>query len=210
VSDFWSRRRAAVASEARAEVQADEATARAEREAALAEKTDDELLAELDLPDPDSVEDTETLKAFWGEAVPQRLKTRAMRRLWRLNPVLANLDGLIDYGEDFTDAATVVENLQTTYQVGKGMLAHVEALAAKAQAEAEAAARAAAETDGETDAVADDAPVEAVEPPAEDVEPPVVAAASTHAPLPEIAPDHPLPPQAPRRMSFRFETGETA
>ena len=43
----------------------------------------------------------------------------ALRRLWKVNPVLANVDGLVEYGEDFTDSATVVENLQTTYQVGK-------------------------------------------------------------------------------------------
>jgi hypothetical protein len=45
------------------------------------------------------------------------------------------LDGLLDYGEDFTDAALVVENLQTTYKVGKGMMAHVEEMARQAEAE---------------------------------------------------------------------------
>jgi len=64
-------------------------------------------------------------------ALPQRLKQRALRQLWKLNPALANLDGLIDYGEDFTDSATVIDDLQTTYQVGKGMLRHIEAMAAK-------------------------------------------------------------------------------
>ena len=52
--------------------------------------------------------------------------------------MLANLDGLIEYGEDYTDKATVIENLQTTYQVGKGMLEHVMKLA-EAEKEAEAA-----------------------------------------------------------------------
>jgi hypothetical protein len=47
-----------------------------------------------------------------------------------LNPVLANVDGLVDYGQDFTDNAMVVEGLQTAYQVGKGMLSHLEKLAA--------------------------------------------------------------------------------
>ena len=50
-----------------------------------------------------------------------------------MNPTLANLDGLIDYGEDYTDAATVIENMQTAYEVGKGMLAHVEELARQAE-----------------------------------------------------------------------------
>ncbi|MGR3502593.1 DUF3306 domain-containing protein [Pseudaestuariivita sp.] len=128
---FWERRKAAVAAEEAAVVA--EAKA-AELEAIEAEKSDEELLEELGLPDPDTLEDEGDFKAFMGDAVPQRLKTRALRKLWRLNPVLANVDGLVDYGEDFTDAATVVENLQTAYQVGKGMLAHVEELARQSEA----------------------------------------------------------------------------
>ena len=70
-----------------------------------------------------------------AKAVPDRIRRRALRRLWLSNPALANLDGLLDYGEDFTDSATVVENIQTAYQVGKGMLKHVEELARQAEAE---------------------------------------------------------------------------
>jgi hypothetical protein len=57
-----------------------------------------------------------------------------MRRLWRLNPVLAVLDGLNDYDGDYTNAATDAPGVKTSYQVGKGLLRHVEALA-KAQAD---------------------------------------------------------------------------
>ncbi len=46
--------------------------------------------------------------------------------LWRSNPTLANLDGLIDYGDDYTNAATVVPNLKTLYRVGKGMFTDEE------------------------------------------------------------------------------------
>ncbi|WP_375258007.1 DUF3306 domain-containing protein [Citreimonas sp.] len=119
---FWARRRAAVESESRAEAEARRAEEAAAEEARLAERSDDEILAELGLPDPDEMERTDQVQALLREAVPQRLKTRALRRLWRLNPVLANVDGLVDYGGDFTDAATVVENLQTAYQVGRGMM----------------------------------------------------------------------------------------
>ncbi|MEM9643173.1 MAG: DUF3306 domain-containing protein, partial [Pseudomonadota bacterium] len=87
------------------------------------------------LPRPEALETAQAVREFLDAAVPQRLKTRALRRLWRLNPVFANIDGLVDYGEDFTDGATVIENLQTAYQVGKGMLKHVEALAAQAEDE---------------------------------------------------------------------------
>ena len=125
-ADFWSRRRAAVR-------QAEE-RARAERvlredagkAAALEERTDREILEELGLPDPDGLGEGADFKPFLRTVVPERIRRRALRRLWSLNPVLANLDGLVEYGEDFTDAATVVDGLQTAYQVGKGMLRHLE------------------------------------------------------------------------------------
>lgn len=131
--DFWSRRRAAVAAEAKAQKAALMAADTAEAEAQLEARDDDDILAELGLPQPEALESAEAAREFLNAAVPQRLKTRALRRLWRLNPVLANIDGLVDYGEDFTDGATVIENLQTAYQVGKGMLKHMEALAAQAE-----------------------------------------------------------------------------
>ncbi len=131
--DFWSRRKAAVAEEARAGAEAERQARAAEERKALEERPDEDVLAELDLPDPDSMKQGDDFSAFMSEAVPERLRRRALRRLWRSNPLLANLDNLVDYGEDYTDAALVVENLQTAYQVGKGMLKHLEALAEAAE-----------------------------------------------------------------------------
>lgn len=157
------------------------------------------MLEELGLPEPETLDDSESLKAFLDETVPARLKTRALRRLWRVNPVLANLDGLIDYGEDYTDAATVVENLQTAYQVGKGMLSHIEEMARQAEAKALAQEQ------------EDDAP--------EDVEPePDVAVALDDAPEPEpfedtedTAEDIEVAelPANRRRMAFSFDEQRT-
>ena len=132
--DFWSRRRAQVAAEDQARTRAVEAEA---READLAERTDAELCEDLGLPDPDTMQTGDDFSAFMSRAVPDRLRRRALRRLWRSNPVLANVDGLVDYGGDFTDSATVIENLQTAYQVGRGMTAHIEELARQAEAEAQ-------------------------------------------------------------------------
>jgi len=151
--NFWSRRKAQVEAEEFAEAEAAEATRRAAMQVEQAEKSDEELLEELGLPDPDGLKDGDDFTGFMGQAVPDRLRRRALRVLWRSNPVFANVDGLVDYGEDFTDAATVIENLQTTYQVGKGLQKHVEemdrqAVVAAAEAEAEEA---------EADAVADGA-----------------------------------------------------
>ena len=137
-ADFWSRRKARVAAEDAAEERAAAERAEAEREATLADKSDAEICEELGLPDPDTLEAGDDFQAFMAKAVPERLRRRALRRLWLSNPALANLDGMVDYGEDFTDSACVIEGMQTAYQVGKGMLAHVQEMARQAEAAAEA------------------------------------------------------------------------
>ena len=52
--------------------------------------------------------------------LPDRLKQLALRRLWKAVPIYGEVSELVEYGEDFTDAATVVDGLQTAYIVGKG------------------------------------------------------------------------------------------
>lgn len=176
--DFWSRRRAGV----EAEEQALEARVAEAEVAKLEERPDAEILTELDLPEPEALDSPEAVRDFLKAELPQRLKTRALRRLWRLNPMLANLDGLVDYGEDYTDAATVVENLQTVYQVGKGMVtAFLE--------------------DDEEDASAEDIPAHEIED--DEEEAPLIAQAEP-APLPEPDSEPPAMPQ--RRMRFAFDT----
>ncbi len=130
---FWSSRKAAVVAEAKTEAQASIAQQEADARAALEEKTDAEILEELNLPNPDQMGEGDDFSVFMKTIVPEHLRRRALRRLWSSNPVLANLDQLVDYGEDFTDSAVVVENLQTTYQVGKGMLKHIEEMARQAE-----------------------------------------------------------------------------
>lgn len=209
--DFWSRRRAAVAEENRAEARAIEAKAEADTQAALEEKSDAEILEELELPDPETLELGDDVTGFMARTVPERIRRRALRRLWRLNPVLANVDGLVDYGEDYTDAALVIEGLQTTYQVGKGMLAHVEEMARQAEAEAEAEAEAAAEAEAEAGteaesppeeiATADDDPQGAEE--AHAASPPAPAQDDTGDAAPASTT---FVAERPRRMRFAFET----
>ncbi|MEO9779162.1 MAG: DUF3306 domain-containing protein [Sedimentitalea sp.] len=182
--DFWSRRRAAVEAEAGAEAEAEIEAKRA----ALEAREDAEVLQELNLPDPDTLCADDNISAFMDQLVPDRLRRRALRRFWRLNPVLANVDGLVDYGEDYTDSATVVENLQTAYQVGKGMLSHIEAMAA--------------ETESETPAPMDE--------PEEEIN--VAALAEEAAPAADTGkeavpigdPDEPVTQPTPHRMRFDF------
>ena len=131
--DFWARRKAKVEAETLAEQAAVEQIVLAEQHAVLEEKTDAELLEELDLPDPSTLVMGDDFSVFMSKTVPDRIRRRALRTLWRSNPVLANVDMLVDYGEDFTDAAMAVENIQTAYQVGKGMLKHVQEMARQAE-----------------------------------------------------------------------------
>lgn len=183
--DFWSRRKAAVQAEAHAEQEALTAQEIAAQQAELEDKTDAEILAELDLPDPDLLQAGDDVSGFMAKAVPDRLRRRALRRLWRLNPVLANVDGLVDYGEDYTDAACVVENLQTAYQVGKGMLRHIEALAEHKDTE--------------------EHPVEAEAEPATETPEPEAELAPPVEVADVIQPDEDERPPTPRRMKFEFE-----
>ena len=129
-ADRWSRlKREAKAEPEVQEADAAQLPAEAEMEAPEDDqRSDEEIIEELGLPDPDTLKTGDDFRAFMAKAVPARIRNRALRKLWISNPVLANLDELLDYGEDFTDAATVVENLQTAYQVGKGFVDRVTAL----------------------------------------------------------------------------------
>ncbi|WP_238368416.1 DUF3306 domain-containing protein [Mesobacterium pallidum] len=185
----WTARKAAVAKEAQAEEaarrEAEEAEARALQEA----RPDDELLAEAGLPDPDRVDSAEMIQAFLRSEVPQRLKNRALRSMWRSNPVLACVDGLNDYDDDYTTAAEMGDAVRTSYVVGKGIFHDLQQMV-EGLGETEGAAEVAAsdepvEVAGDTpDAIADPEPQ------------PVLAATDAPDPI----------PAASRRMRFRFDT----
>ena len=86
-------------------------------------KSDEEILSILELPEPDTLKLGDTVEKFMDGRVPERIRARALRAFWKTNPLLANIDGLDEYCDDYTDAAMVVENLQTIYEVGKGYAA---------------------------------------------------------------------------------------
>lgn len=125
VQSAWSRRKAAVVAEAVAEERAAEEAVIAEKHESLAEKTDVEILEELGLPDPDKMARGDDFKAFLKKTVPEHLRKRALRTLWRSNPVLACVDGLNDYDDDYLTGSFGQGPISTTYQVGKGMLSHL-------------------------------------------------------------------------------------
>ncbi|MCG6904492.1 MAG: DUF3306 domain-containing protein [Rhodobacter sp.] len=119
--DRWSeRKRAAAAEQAEQPAPVDAAPVVADPA-----QTEEEILEQLGLPDPDTLGEGDDFTAYLKTGIPEFLRKRALRRLWRTNPVLANVDGLVEYGEDYTDAAMVPAVVSTLYQVGKGMLRKV-------------------------------------------------------------------------------------
>lgn len=135
----WSRRKA----EAREGVLPEE---EARSDAASAEPAEEPVDIEA-LPDPETMSAESDFSVFMRDGVPEDLRRVALRRLWRLDPVLANVDGLVDYGEDFTDAGTVIEGMKTAYRVGKGLLTDAEHADKKGPAQAEEENRTAAAED---------------------------------------------------------------
>lgn len=145
-STFWGRRRAAVKAEEEAAA-ARQAPEEIVEEQLSPEKSDADILAELGLPDPDTMDKGDDFAAFMMQAVPEHIRKRALRKLWRSNPVLACVDGLNDYDDDYLTGSYGNASIKTSYQVGKGLLKHVlelaeqEAETAKQDAESKACAK---------------------------------------------------------------------
>ena len=84
--------------------------------------SDEELRAKYGAEDPEVIEDEDKLDSLLQGQFPDRIRQMALRRMWRLNPLFRFADEMVEYGENYTDAATVIDGMQTAYQVGKGYL----------------------------------------------------------------------------------------
>src|SRR5438105_4356319 len=105
---------------------------RADREKALRHDLAPPAPATVDSPEPaiDPLADLpalETLtkdsgfRAFMRPGVPEELRNQALRKLWGSDPVYANLDGLLEYGEDFAAPFRMAGVVATVYRVLEGM-----------------------------------------------------------------------------------------
>ncbi len=83
------------------------------------------ILERLGLPVPESLKPGDDFTGFMADGVPEFLRRRALRVLWRSNPVLANLDGLNDYDDDFNSAELTQKVIATGYQVGRGFIREI-------------------------------------------------------------------------------------
>lgn len=141
----WSRRKQA-AREGMADPEPEQAAVPAENAEPSVETTppaDESAYADIDF---DALDYASDYTRFMAKDVPEVVQRRALRALWRSDPILANIDGLNDYDDDFTDAARAVANLVTSYKPGQGYRTDEEMAALEADEKAEAEARAQAET----------------------------------------------------------------
>ena len=79
------------------------------------------MLTEADLPSIDGLTAQSDYTVFLKNNVPEALRKAALRKLWVSDPVLANLDGLNDYDDDYT-IVTAMTMDDTSYKIGRGML----------------------------------------------------------------------------------------
>jgi len=136
---------------------ADHQAAESDEDAAL---SDAELLEKYELPDPAEIEEEAGLDKFFDGKTPERLRQMALRRLWRINPFFGFVDEMVEYGEDYTDAATVIEGMQTAYQAGKGYLQKVLSPEEEAAEQEKLAAEEAPSAENDENATDSDKPTE--------------------------------------------------
>ena len=133
----WSRRKRGEAPDLAEPQTPEPGTAKAViPEAEYEDQGDPEVIERL--PDIDGMDDASDFTVFLQAGVPEALRRRALRKLWGVNPVLANLDGLNDYDEDYTQLHTLGRGMKTLYKVGKGFVSDdSEAPAAEAPPQSE-------------------------------------------------------------------------
>ena len=93
-----------------------------------------------DLPTIESLGRDSDYTAFMRQGVPEALRRQALRKLWRSDPLLANLDGLNDYDENFAAyfEEAISKTVKTAYRVGKGFVGDDDAVPPEAEEIAEA------------------------------------------------------------------------
>jgi hypothetical protein len=79
-----------------------------------------------ELPPIETLDFSSDYTAFLAKNVPEALRRAALRKLWVSDPVLANLDGLNDYDEDFNVIDQAITLAQSSYRPGLGYLDEAE------------------------------------------------------------------------------------
>jgi len=73
-----------------------------------------------ELPSIDGLDAQSDYTVFMRKNVPEAIRRAALRKLWTSDPVLANLDGLNNYDEDYNVIDQAITLAQTSYRPGLG------------------------------------------------------------------------------------------
>jgi hypothetical protein len=85
-------------------------------------------VAPEDLPAIESLDASSDFSVFMRPEVPEHLRTQALRKLWRSDPIFSKLDGLLEYGEDYSIPSWPKGAIRTAYQIGRGFVNELEKL----------------------------------------------------------------------------------
>jgi len=102
------------------------------------EETRAAWIAQLENVDLETLNYKDDFTVFLRSWVPQALRNRALKRLWRTSDVFEVLDGLNDYDEDYSVVPAAVGSIKSDWKVGRGF-ATEKPQAPEKIAEAEAA-----------------------------------------------------------------------
>jgi len=69
-----------------------------------------------DLPALETLTKDSDFRAFMRPGVPEELRNQALRKLWGSDPVYANLDGLLEYGEESLEGLGQLPVYEMQYQ----------------------------------------------------------------------------------------------
>lgn len=90
------------------------------------ELTEEEQAAVADLPPVESLTKESDFTPFLQAGVPDFIKRKALRVLWRSDPFFNFRDGMNEYDEDYNVIHRVITELTGNYQVGRGHLSEEE------------------------------------------------------------------------------------
>ncbi len=90
------------------------------------EMTEEEQELVSSLPPLESLDKDSDFTPFLRDGVPEFMKRRALRVLWRVNPFFNFRDGLNDYDDDFNVIHKIIDSSFGSYKVGRGHLSEEE------------------------------------------------------------------------------------
>jgi hypothetical protein len=108
---------------------------------------DEEPVRLEDLPDIAGLGPESDFRIFMRKGVPPELRRQALRKLWHAKPLVGQPEQLLDYADDYTDAARAVPGVKTLWRIGRGFLPDPEE--AEERPEVAEAAEPAGEDEGE-------------------------------------------------------------